>query len=204
MADAPNIAVVDTGGANLASLLYAFQRLGHQAFVTKDTAQVRAASHVVLPGVGAAGDAMQRLDATGLSDVLVDLKQPVLGICLGMHLLATQSAEDDTACLDVIAAPVLRIPAVDGLCVPHMGWNQVESTTSSALLRGLPDKPYFYFVHSYAIRADAPGCAGTYHYGSPYAAIMQRNNFYAVQFHPERSSHHGQRLLQNFLDLSAC
>ncbi|MEM8982296.1 MAG: imidazole glycerol phosphate synthase subunit HisH [Pseudomonadota bacterium] len=199
-----SVVIVDTGGANLASLKYAFQRLNVKAQVSIDAAVISTASHVVLPGVGAAGDAMQRLEQHRLNNVIKELTQPVLGICLGMHLLANYSEEDDTPCLGVFNCDVRRIPASDALVVPHMGWNQTRQSGDSLLFDGYADPTFHYYVHSYAIAAHALPCAATYDYGERYAAVVQQGNFFATQFHPERSASEGQRLLKNFLSITAC
>ena len=199
-----SVAIVDTGGANLASLRYALDRLGAETSVTSDAARIRAASHVILPGVGAAGDAMQRLAASGLDQEIPTLTQPVLGICLGMHLMGTRSDEDDVTCLGIFDGPVERIPAATDRPVPHMGWNQLSAMQAVPALAGLPSQPHYYFVHSYAMSAALPECTASYNYGDDYAAVIQRDNFVGVQFHPERSAANGQRLLGNFLGTRTC
>lgn len=187
-------------GANLASLGFAFGRLGHEIEISDDPERLRAASHVVLPGVGAARDAMQRLAAVGLDRVLPGLEQPVLGICLGMQLLFRRSAEDETDCLGIIDAEVGRLPDTTGLTIPEMGWNQIGFATESALTRGVPTGSWAYFVHSYAAPVGRFTRAVT-EYGVPFSAIVEQNNFYGTQFHPERSSATGARVLENFLSL---
>ncbi|MEO0578086.1 MAG: imidazole glycerol phosphate synthase subunit HisH [Pseudomonadota bacterium] len=199
-----NVAIVDTGGANLASLGYALARLGASSTVTDDPHDIAAATHVILPGVGAAGDAMQRLNRTGLAELIPTLTQPVLGICLGMHLLAERSAEDDVRCLGVFDTAVERIVASNDRVVPHMGWNRTETTRHSRLLADMPDAPYHYYVHSYAIAADCTDCVATFDYDEPFAAVVERDNFAGTQFHPERSAHHGRALLANFLSNRMC
>ncbi len=192
--------IIDSGGANLASLQYACERLGVPARVSAEPADVAAASHVILPGVGSASDAMQRLHASGLSKALPELRQPVLGICLGMQLLFESSEEGATACLGIIPGVARRLPARPGLPVPHMGWNQLCIVQPDPLLEALQPSEYVYFVHSYAV---APGThtLATADYGSPLAALVRRDNFWGTQFHPERSATAGTRLLGNFLRL---
>jgi imidazole glycerol-phosphate synthase subunit HisH len=194
------VAIVDSGGANIASLRYAFERLGAPARLTCDAFELRAAPRVVLPGVGAAGDAMQRLSALGLIDVLRGLTQPVLGICLGMQLLYESSAEDDVGCLGVIPGRVLRLEPAPGRPVPHMGWNRLRLKLRSPLTAGIADGEHVYFVHGYAAPPD-PGSLATCDYGGEFAAIIQRDNFFGAQFHPERSAGAGRRLLANFIGL---
>jgi imidazole glycerol-phosphate synthase subunit HisH len=187
-------------GANLASLAFALQRIGVSAPVTEDPQRIRAATHVLLPGVGAARDAMRRLTATGIADLVPSLTQPVLGICLGMQLLFSHSEEDDARCLGVIGANVTRLPRAAGLPVPHMGWNEVRQTRPSALLGDMGDHEFAYFVHSYAAPPGDYTLAES-EYGVPFSAVVQQGNFYGMQFHPERSSAFGSRLLSNFFRL---
>jgi glutamine amidotransferase len=195
-----DVAIIDSGGANIASLRFALGRLGAEATLTTDPLELRAARRVILPGVGAAGDAMRRLQSLGLVEVIRGLEQPVLGICLGMQLLFDASDEGGTACLGLIPARVRRFPDRDGLPVPHMGWNQLEFEGTHPLLRGIAPGEYVYFVHSY--RADAgPWTVSTCDYGGPFSALVQHGNFYGAQFHPERSGRVGARLLANFLEL---
>ena len=196
-----DVAIVANGGANIASLRFALDRLGASSELTSDPELLRRARRVILPGVGAAGDAMARLHALRLVDVIPTLTQPVLGICLGMQLLFEASDEDDTACLGVLPARVSRFPMRDGLPVPHMGWNRVEGRAPSPLLRGFEDAPHLYFVHSYAAPV-GPWTAATTEYGMAFSSVVQWGNFHGAQCHPERSSHAGRRLLANFLALA--
>jgi glutamine amidotransferase len=193
--------IVGSGGANIASLRFALERLGASATLTTDARQLSEASHVILPGVGAAADAMARLRALGLADAIRGLRQPVLGICLGMQLLGEASDEDDVACLGLIPERARRLPAEPGLAVPHMGWNAIDIRRECPLLAGIPDGAYFYFIHSYALPCDDTTVAGASH-GAAFSAIAQKDNFYATQFHPERSAAHGAQLLANFLALT--
>jgi len=197
-----DVAIINNGGANIASLQFALDRLGAASHLTTDPVELRSARRVILPGVGAAGDAMARLRALGLADVVPTLTQPVLGICLGMQLLFESSAEGDTQCLGLIPARVERFPDRVGLPVPHMGWNQVRKVQDSKLLCGLDDSAYVYFVHSYAAPAGAWTVA-TSDYGGEFSALVRVRNFHGAQFHPERSSKAGARLLQNFLECEA-
>ena len=185
-------------GANLASLKFAFARLDCEIEVSDDPGRLAEASHVVLPGVGAAKDAMQRLKRLGLAEILPALEAPVLGICLGMQLLFRRSDEEDAECLGIIDADVERLPDEPGLPIPEMGWNQVVFEQESALTRGIASGSYAYFVHSYAAPVGEYTCAVT-DYGRPFSSIVEQDNFYGTQFHPERSSDTGASILQNFL-----
>jgi glutamine amidotransferase len=198
-----DVVVIDSGGANIASLLYALRRLGTEAEVSANPARIRAASHVLLPGVGAAPDAMSRLRAAGIDSLLPTLTQPVLGICLGMQLLFEASEEatagmGETPCLGVVPGRVTRMSVSPGLPVPHMGWNQLEPLRDDALFDGIARGAYAYFVHSFAA-AQGANTLATCDYGGSFSAAVRRNNFRGVQFHPERSAAVGARLLGNFL-----
>lgn len=196
----PAVVIVDSGGANLASLTYAFDRLGVQARISREPDTITAASHVVLPGVGAASAAMERLESSGLARTITELKQPVLGICLGLQLLCRASEEGPTACLGVLPDEVRRLHSAPGRPVPHMGWNQVTSDREDPLLEGIGNDDYAYFVHSYAASVSPVTVAHT-EYGSRFAAVVRRDNFCGTQFHPERSGRTGARILENFLRL---
>ena len=194
------VVIIDSGGANLASLQFALQRLGARATVSADPAVVAAAPRVLLPGVGSAGDAMRRLRAAGLDRLLPTLAQPLLGICLGMQLLFERSAEGDTQGLGILSGEVGRLVAAPGRPVPHMGWNTLEDARPDPLLEGIAAGEHFYFVHSFAARPSATTLATT-DYGGKLVAVAGRDNFRGVQFHPERSGPAGARLLANFLRL---
>jgi glutamine amidotransferase len=196
-----DVAIIANGGANIASLRFALDRLGASSQLTADVDELRRAPRVILPGVGAAADAMERLHALGLASVIPTLTQPVLGICLGMQLLFEVSEEGDTECLGILPARVTRFPDRQGFPVPHMGWNQVVPQPGSSLTRGLGDDAYVYFVHSYAAPV-GPWTEAVTDYGGEFSAIVRHANFHGAQFHPERSSRAGQRLLANFLALA--
>jgi glutamine amidotransferase len=196
------VVIIDNGGGNVASVRYALGRLGVEAQVSADPAVVQGAARVILPGVGAAGDAMQRLRASGLDRLIPSLAQPVLGICLGMQLLFESSAEGDTRCLGVLPGRVDRLSGGPGLRVPNMGWCQLVATRPSPLLAGVGADGYAYFVHSYAV-AVGPDTVATADHGGPFAAVVSRGNFHGAQCHPERSGATGARLLSNFLALGA-
>ena len=192
------VVIVASGGANIASLQFALQRLQVASAVSADADQIRAASHVILPGVGAAANAMSRLRRHGLDGVIRELQQPVLGICLGMQLLYEASQEGDVRCLGVIPGRAERFADSPARPVPHMGWNTLDIERDSPLLAGLSGGDYAYFVHSYALALSEATVAST-RYGAPFSACVQWRNFYGAQFHPERSAAVGARLLQNFL-----
>jgi glutamine amidotransferase len=196
------VAIIDSGGANIASLLYALQRLGADATLTTDAGVIRRAPRVILPGVGAACDAMQRLRKRGLVDVIRGLTQPVLGICLGLQLLADASEEEDVECLGVIPGTATRLPADPLHPVPNMGWCPIARRSDHALLDGLGDGSYFYFVHSYALPVSDVTVASAEH-AAAFSAVVSERNFVAAQFHPERSAAAGSQLLRNFLEADA-
>jgi imidazole glycerol-phosphate synthase subunit HisH len=194
----PSVVIVANGGANIASLQFALERLQVASTVSADEIEIRAASHVILPGVGAAADAMSRLRQSRLDAVIPVLQQPVLGICLGMQLLYEASQEGDTRCLGIIPGCATRFEQAAGRPVPHMGWNTIEIRRPCALLAGLADGDYAYFVHSFALEVSAATVA-TSGYGAEFSACVQWRNFYGAQFHPERSAAVGRILLENFL-----
>lgn len=192
------IAVIDSGGANLGSVIQALHRLGAEGVLTRDAATIRGASRVILPGVGAAAWSMNALAEHGLVDVIRGLTQPVLGICLGLQLLFESSEEGEVNCLGLIPGRVTRLPPTPGLRLPHMGWNQLQWRSDDRLAAGLDGDEWFYFVHTYA--APASAAVATSEHGAPFAAVVRRGNFAACQFHPEKSAAPGSRLLKNFLE----
>lgn len=194
-----NIAIIDSGGANISSLLFALQRLGRTAELTTNPNIIRSADRVLLPGVGAAKDAMRRLTDAGLIDVIRGLRQPVLGICLGMQLLLDGSEEEDVACLGIIPGIATKLPSSPAFPVPNMGWCAIRKQSAHSLLKHIEDNSYFYFLHSYALPVSDPALATAEHV-EPFSAIVGRDNFLGAQFHPERSSASGAQLLRNFLD----
>lgn len=193
--------IIDSGGANLASLQFALERLDARAVVSSDPREVANAPRVILPGVGSALDAMRRLRASGLAEMLPTLKQPVLGICLGMQLLFARSEEGPTECLGIVPDTVRRLKAEVGRPVPHMGWNQLTSLRDDPLLENIADNDYVYFVHSYAAPVSDITLA-TAEYGVHVSAVIRHGNFWGTQFHPERSGAIGSRILANFLRLN--
>jgi glutamine amidotransferase len=194
------VVLVDAGGTNIGSVRYALQRLGVEATLSDDANTIRSASHVIMPGVGAAEPGMRRLRERGLVDTVRSLDQPVLGICLGMQLLFEHSEEADTECLGIVPGRVRKMTAASGLRVPHMGWNTLEVSRDNELLSGDECDQHAYFVHSYT--APLGDCTiARSAYGEPFSAAVQCKNFFGVQFHPERSSLLGARVLKNFLAL---
>jgi glutamine amidotransferase len=196
-----DVVMLDSGGTNLGSVQYAFERLGVRAELSRDPERIRRASHVVLPGVGAAAPGMLRLRESGLDRLIPTLTQPVLGVCLGMQLLFEASAEGDTACLGILKGRLTRFDEARCGRVPHMGWNRIDAIADSPLLAGLGRDAFAYFVHSYAAPVTSATVA-TCDYGGAFAAIVSERNFHGAQCHPERSAAVGARLLSNFLELS--
>jgi glutamine amidotransferase len=195
------LAIIDSGGANIASLRYATDRLGIDSTITTDAQTLQEATHVILPGVGAAADCMERLRSANLVETIRALRQPLLGVCVGMQLLFESSAEGDVACLGLLPGRVQRFADRDGLPVPHMGWNQLEFTSASPLLDDVASGDYVYFVHSYCVPVSANTNA-TSTYGERFAAVVGRGKVFGAQFHPERSAQTGALLLRNFLLVS--
>lgn len=208
------LAIIDSGGANISSVKHALRRLGTEAVFTSDVETILSADKVILPGVGAAAAAMNKLNQLGLVNCIRDLKQPVLGICLGMQLLFESSSEGQqtegqsagqgdkpVACLGVMAGKLEKLTPSQGIRVPHMGWNTTRTVRQHDLLKGLPDQPWFYFVHSYRVPLAESTLASCLH-GEEFAAIVSGGNFHGAQFHPERSADCGARFLANFLEMT--
>lgn len=200
------IAIIDYGAGNLSSVAKAVVHLGHQPRVTSNPDDVLQAEVVILPGVGAAGDAVQRLQALSMVEPVrrvIAQGRPFLGICLGLQVLFTFSEESGgQECLNIIPGRVKRLP--QGLKVPHMGWNRVRQRIQHSLFTGIPDRAYFYFVHSYYGEPEEKSViAGETDYGVNFGSLIIRGNLVATQFHPEKSGELGLRLLQNFLQFAA-
>jgi glutamine amidotransferase len=195
---AVQLAIIDSGGANLASLQFALSRLEQESVITADRGVIQDAARVILPGVGAAQNAMQTLRQHGLDSLVRELTQPVLGICLGMQLLCDSSEEDRAECLGIIPGIVRKLPASTELPVPNMGWSPIQVQHDHPLLDGLSADDWFYFVHSYALPISANTLASANHSGH-FSAVIAKDNFVATQFHPERSSTAGAKILANFL-----
>ena len=196
------VAVVDAGGANLASVLFALERLDCRARMARDADELRGSSHVILPGVGAAAPAMALLRERGLDATLRAPEVPLLGICLGMQLLFDGSEEGGVAGIGLLPGRVARLEGGPAERIPHMGWNSLQPLRSSPLLKGIGAGSQFYFVHGYAAPVTAD-CVALSRHGAPFAAIVQRGCVAGVQFHPERSAAAGQRLLANFIGMEA-
>lgn len=195
-----NVVLVDSGGSNLASVQAAFARLGVLAPVTSNWTEIQEASHVVLPGVGAAGPAMAKLRGYDLVEKLAALTQPVLGVCVGVQLLFERSAEGEIPCLGLLSGRVEKLEAAPGLRIPHMGWNRIDVLDAEHPLCAGLQGSYAYFVHSFAAGISAQTLASSTH-GQPFSAMVARANFMGAQFHPERSQAAGARLLKNFLEI---
>ncbi|MDP3560987.1 MAG: imidazole glycerol phosphate synthase subunit HisH [Legionellaceae bacterium] len=193
------IVIVDSGGANLISIISAIERLGKQVIVSSAIADMEQASHIILPGVGEAKTVMNRLNALGLVDVLKATTKPVFGICVGMQVLFEFSEEGATPCLGLLNGTVKKLPLVANLCLPHMGWNTINIAASSILMQGISQDAYVYYVHNFAVPVSHNTIAKT-DYGSSFSAAVQHRNFMGVQFHPERSGATGSQILKNFLE----
>lgn len=194
------ITIVNSGGANIASIQFCLERLGIRAELSHDVEIIKNSSHIILPGVGAAVTTMKRLQLYSLVDALRSLTQPVLGICLGMQILFDYSEEGSIECLGLIPGKVMKFKENTGLTVPHMGWNTFEKIKDCKLLNNVPDNAYSYFVHSYFAPVTEYTSAMTT-YGGSFASVVQYKNYFGTQFHPERSSDIGKIILKNFLEL---
>ena len=194
------IAIIDSGGANIASVQFALERLGAESVLTKDVKIIKSADKVLLPGVGAAPVAMQNLTKHGLIDCIRGLTQPVMGICLGMQLLFLASPEGNTPLLGIFDADCEAFTPAQGRSVPHMGWNQLSKQQDHPLLAEVDEGAHVYFVHSYFAPVIAQTIATT-SYGNDFTAIVAENNFMGCQFHPEKSGLVGAQILRNFLEM---
>lgn len=192
-----NIAIIDYGAGNVQSVKFAFNRLGVEPVLTADKEIIQKADKVIFPGVGEAGSAMAQLRKNGLHQFIPTLKQPVLGICLGMQLMCAHSEESDTECLSIFPYKVKLFEATDK--IPHMGWDNVTQVRAP-LFSAEMENSQVYFVHSYYVGLNEHTIATT-NYILPFSAAMRKDNFYAAQFHPEKSGAVGERLLRNFIDI---
>ena len=195
-----DVVIIKYNAGNIQSVLYALERLGVAAIVTDDAEKIKGADKVIFPGVGEASSAMESLRPQKLDAIIKSLQQPVLGICVGMQLLCTHSEENNTTCLDIIPVEVKKFQKAFELKVPQVGWNAIYDL-QSPLFKGIPENSYIYNVHSYYAEDSAYTIARC-DYGLPYAAAIQKDNFYGVQFHTEKSAAIGDQILNNFLQLS--
>lgn len=193
------IAVIDYNAGNIRSVLYALERIGVDHVLTSDHDVIRTADKVIFPGVGAAESTMKHLNETGLTELIRSLKQPVFGICVGMQLLCSHSEEGDVPCIGVFPEKVRLFRPDNGDKVPHMGWNNVKLTAANDWVSDAVDGEYCYYVHSYYVEAGPDTVATTEYAGQTYAAMLRKDNFYAAQFHPEKSATVGERIIRDFL-----
>lgn len=191
------IVIINYGTGNIQSIKFAIQRLGYNAVLSDNAEEIRTADKIIFPGVGEASSAMEKLKATGLNTLIPTLKQPVLGICLGMQLMCTYCEEGNTEGLGIFDIDVIKFN--NNLKVPQIGWNQIENLNSE-IFKGINEKEYMYLVHSFYVPLNSNSIATT-SYGVNYASALQKDNFYGVQFHPEKSSNAGEKILENFLKL---
>ena len=192
--------IIKYNAGNIQSVLYALERIGVSAMVTDTIEEIQTADKVIFPGVGEASTAMQYLRERNLDELIKNLKQPVLGICLGMQLMCAHSTENDTACLGIFEEQVKQFETFDAtIKVPQIGWNTMTHLKSS-LFKGVPENSYAYFVHGYYASKGQHTIATT-HYIQDYSCALHKDNFYGVQFHPEKSALVGEQIIQNFLSL---
>ncbi|MDR1172819.1 MAG: imidazole glycerol phosphate synthase subunit HisH [Bacteroidales bacterium] len=192
------VVIIKYNAGNIFSVDYALRRLGIRAEITDNHEKIRQADKVIIPGVGEAFTTMQYLQQHGLDHVIRNLQQPVLGICIGMQLMCRRSEEGNTPCLGIFDEDVIRFRPSPGIKVPHMGWNSLQDM-HSPLFDGLPGNSYVYFVHSYYAAVGMYTIAAASH-PEPFSAALQRKNFYALQFHPEKSGRVGEEILKNFME----
>ena len=193
------VAIIKYNAGNIQSVLYALERIGVKAIVTDNVTEIRSASKVIFPGVGEASTAMNYLRERGLDIIIKDLTQPVLGICLGMQLMCQHSEENDTPCLGIFDSTVKKFIATEQCKVPQVGWNKIKNTSGS-LFQGLENGSYCYFVHSYYAGLCNNTIAIT-EFTTEFSSALRKNNFYGVQFHPEKSASIGETILKNFISL---
>jgi glutamine amidotransferase len=194
-----NLAIIKYNAGNIQSVLNALDRLGYNAIVTDERDKILRADKVIFPGVGEASSAMKSLQDNGLDSIIKELKQPVLGICVGMQLLCQHSEENDIDCLGIVPVKVRKFQALEGLKVPQVGWNNIYNL-KSALFKDIDNNSFVYNVHSYYAE-DSSYTIASCDYGITYAAAVQKDNFYGVQFHTEKSARTGDKIIQNFLNL---
>ena len=191
------IIIINYGAGNIQSIMFAIERLGFKAVLSNNPEEIQAADKVIFPGVGEASSAMKKLKESGLDNLISNLKQPVLGICLGMQLMCNSTEEGNTRGLGIFDVDVIKFS--NQVKVPQMGWNQIYNLKSD-LFKGIPENEFMYLVHSFY----APNCKetiATTNYGLEYTKALQKNNFYGTQFHPEKSGDVGEKILENFLKI---
>lgn len=193
--------IIKYNAGNIRSVLFALERIGVEAIVTDDHDEIRNADRVIFPGVGEASSAMKYLREKGLVEVIRSLKQPVLGICLGMQLMCDFSEENSTPCLGIFQQKVMKFPEDRGMKVPQIGWNNISSLCSP-LFAGVDEQAFVYFVHGYYVESCADAIATT-NYIINYSSAIQKDNFFAVQFHPEKSGEAGEQILRNFISIKS-
>lgn len=191
------VVIIKYNAGNIRSVLFALERIGVEAVVTDDHDEIRSADRVIFPGVGEASSAMKYLKEKGLDKLIASLTQPVLGICLGMQLMCSHSEENDTPCLGIFDEKVKRFPDTAGFKIPQIGWNNIFGLKTQ-LFSGVSENAYMYFVHGYYVESCENAIAKT-DYIAEYSSALHKNNFYAVQFHPEKSGEVGQKILENFI-----
>lgn len=192
------LAIVKYNAGNIQSVLYALERIGVSAEVTDNPELLQSADKVIFPGVGEASSSMKYLKARNLDKVISDLKQPVLGICFGMQLMCAHSEEGNVDCLGIFDEQVKKFPLIGGVKVPQIGWNQIQNL-QSPLFEGIDENAFCYFVHSF-YAAIGPHTIGTTEYGIQYSSALHKDNFWGVQYHPEKSATIGERILKNFIE----
>lgn len=193
------IAIIEYNAGNVQSVVYALNRLGYEPIITSDHEEIKSADKVIFPGVGEASSAMKHLQERDLDILLPTLTQPVLGVCIGQQLMCNHSEEGDTMCLGIFPIEVKHFPKDKGEKVPHMGWNTI-GFGDNVLFTGLKPESYVYYVHSYYCE-DSDFTVANTKYVVPYSAALQKDNFYAVQFHPEKSGDIGAQIIKNFIEL---
>ena len=194
------IGIVNYGAGNIFSLTSALERLNLPYGMVNEEADLHIYTHIIIPGVGHAGTAMRKLEQTGLIKPIKELKKPVLGICVGMQLITAHSEEGDADMMNIVPVKTKLFDKTQGIKIPHMGWNNIEHK-NSPLFEGVENGAQFYFVHSYFIEYNPTFDIATANYGMPFSAAVQKDNFYGVQFHPEKSGVAGECVLKNFSNL---
>ncbi|MBN1233897.1 MAG: imidazole glycerol phosphate synthase subunit HisH [Candidatus Coatesbacteria bacterium] len=192
------IVIVNSGGVNISSVQFALKRLGYDSKFTEDLREIRNADRIILPGVGSAGNAMKILSRYSLSEYLTETSKPVLGICLGMQIMFEYSEENETNCLGIFKGKLKEFRKENDMPQIHMGWNNLEILKKSRLLENIPDDSFFYFIHKYYVEVDENSSASSC-YSTIFSAVVEKDNFFGCQFHPEKSGKAGSKILENFI-----